>query len=168
MKQSRRDVAHRSVKRRKLFTVVLATLIVAAAAITAIAKYTNSTAKTDHQQTRASREQGGFVNVSVGGKQLRVDALKLQQGPLSQDEAQQIADALRDNKSTAGLVEVRQPNGAVEMDLQGRFQDVIIARKNDDGSVSTACVNNPEAASAFLRSGTSVPETGPVRKALTR
>jgi hypothetical protein len=75
---------------------------------------------------------------------------------------------LKDNKSTDGLVQIRQANGALSMDLQGRFQDVVIAKKNDDGSVSQACVDNPEAASSFLKNN-AVPTTpsvpGGARKA---
>jgi hypothetical protein len=52
------------------------------------------------------------------------------------------------------------------MDLQGRFQNVTIAKKNDDGSVSAACVDSPEAASAFLQSReTTTTLTRPNRKA---
>jgi hypothetical protein len=75
----------------------------------------------------------------------------LQQGPLTQEQSQQIADALKNNKSTDGLVQVQHPDGSVEMDLQGRFQNVVMAKRNDDGSISTACVDNSEAASAFLQ-----------------
>src|SRR5919202_1551828 len=89
----------------------------------------------------------GVVTVEVGGKRLRVNALTLQQGPLTQEQSQQIADALKENKSTDGLVEVRHADGTVSVDLQGRFQNVTLARKNDDGSVSEACVDNPEAPS---------------------
>src|ERR671932_457394 len=113
----------------------------------------------------------GFVTVEVGGKRLRVNALTLQQGPLTQEQSQQIADALKENKSTDGLVEVRHADGTVSVDLQGRFQNVTLARKNDDGSVSEACVDNPEAAATFLRSGeTTTATTGaaPTRKAAVK
>jgi hypothetical protein len=35
--------------------------------------------------------------------------------------------------------------------LRGRFQNVMVARKEDDGSVTNACVDTPEAARSFLR-----------------
>jgi len=89
----------------------------------------------------------------------------MQQAPLTQEQSQQIADALTNNKSTAGLVEVKHADGTVEMDLQGRFQDVVIAKKNDDGSVSTACVDNADAARSFLQNKQTTTDVTPERKA---
>jgi hypothetical protein len=54
------------------------------------------------------------------------------------------------NKSSEGLVEEHNADGSVEMDLQGRFQSVTVARINKDGSVTQSCVDNPRAAGAFF------------------
>ncbi len=91
-----------------------------------------------------------YVTVEVAGRRLRVNAQTLQQGPLSQAEARQLAEQLEGNKATGGLVQERQADGSVSVDLQGRFQNVTLARRNDDGTVSAACVDTPEAAGAFL------------------
>jgi hypothetical protein len=101
--------------------------------------------------TMASQSQKNHVTVEFAGRKLQVDAETLQQRPLTQDETQQIADALKNNKSTDGLQQIQHPDGTVSMDLQGRFQNVMLARKNDDGSVSQACVDNSQAAAAFLQ-----------------
>jgi hypothetical protein len=118
--------------------------------VTAIARH-ESTSGAAASSAAATKARKNLVTVEVAGKKLQVDARTLQQGPLTQDQAQQLADQLKDNKSTDGLAQIRQANGALSMDLQGRFQDVVIAKKNDDGSVSQACVDNPEAASSFLQ-----------------
>lgn len=112
--------------------------------------------------TAPAKAQAGYVTVEVGGKKIRVNAQTLQQGPLTQEQSRQIADALEGNKSTEGLVEVRHDDGSVEVDLQGRFQNVVMAKRNDDGSVSNACVDTPEAAKSFLKSGatSATPQTG--------
>lgn len=72
--------------------------------------------------------------------------------PLTQAEAQQMAEGLRAlvNQSTEGLKEVHHADGSVSMDLQGRFQNVALAKKSDSGNVAQSCVDNPEAAAAFL------------------
>jgi len=72
--------------------------------------------------------------------------------PLTQEEAQRLAAALKElaNQSTDGLQQVQHPDGSVSMDLQGRFQNVAIAKRNEDGSVSQSCVDNPEAGAAFF------------------
>jgi hypothetical protein len=72
--------------------------------------------------------------------------------PLTQEEALKLAEGIKQlvNKSTDGLVSARHPDGTVSMDLQGRFQNIALAKKNDDGSVSQACVDTPESAARFF------------------
>lgn len=134
-------------RRRVLSAAALAVVLVLAAAVVALAKY-GSAISTSTSDTAS--KQANYVTVEVNGKKIQVNALALQQGPLTQEQSQQIADALQNNKSTEGLVQVQHADGTVEMDLQGRFQNVMLAKKNDDGSISQACVDNPEAARAFL------------------
>jgi hypothetical protein len=50
-------------------------------------------------------------------------------------------NALR--RDDAGLVQVHHADGSVSMDLQGRYQNVSIAHKNPDGTV-TVCTDNAE------------------------
>lgn len=72
--------------------------------------------------------------------------------PLTQEEAQQMAEGLRElvNQSSEGLKQVQHADGSVSMDLQGRFQSVALAKRTADGGVTQSCVDNPEAAAAFL------------------
>jgi hypothetical protein len=147
-----------SARRTRLFrAAIFASVLLVLGAVTVIARY-GSRKPISNSSAEAEKN---FVTVEVGGKKLRVNAATLQQGPLTQDQSQQIADALQNNKSTDGLVQVQHADGTVEMDLQGRFQNVMIAKKNDDGSVSQACVDSSEAAKAFLQSKdtTTAPET---------
>ena len=154
-KNQRRKLSAR--RTRLVRAAILASVLLVLGAVTVIARYEsrkpsiNSSAPTEKN----------FVTVEVGGKKLRVNAATMQQGPLTQEQSQQIADALQNNKSTDGLVQVQHADGTVEMDLQGRFQNVMLAKKNDDGSVSQACVDTPEAANAFLQSKdtSTAPET---------
>lgn len=154
-------------KRNRFFRIaILAGVFVALAAVTVIAKYVaprNSAAP-----SKQNSADDGFVTVNVAGKKIRVNARTMQQGPLTQEQSQQIADALEENKSTAGLVEVRHADGTIEMNLQGRFQDVVVAKKNDDGSVSTSCVDNAEAARGFLNSTNTTTDANPNRKAISK
>ena len=156
MKKSKKtDTGRSTAKRTRLLrAAAFACLLLTAGAATAIAKYESRSAEPLRAKQSAAPAQpaSNFVTVEVGGKKLKVNAQTLQQGPLSQAQSQQIADALKGNKSTDGLVEVEHEDGTVSVDLQGRFQNVVIAKKNDDGSLSAACVDNAEAASAFLNS----------------
>jgi hypothetical protein len=159
---------------------VIAFVLFGACAATAVAKYGSRGGEPVRAEQRNSSSSiapaqpaGGFVTVEVGGKRISVNAKTLQQGPLTQEQSQQLADALEGNKSTDGLVETQHADGTVSMDLQGRFQNVMMAQKNDDGSVSTACVDTPEAARSFLRREDATPSatnggSGATRKAAAK
>jgi hypothetical protein len=145
-------------KRTRVFrAAVFASVLLGAGVVTAVARYGSraggpTRAEKSVVNAAAPAQSGdGFVTVEVGGKRLRVNAKTLQQGPLTQEQSRQIADALEGNKSTDGLVQVQHEDGAVSMDLQGRFRNVTVAKRNEDGSVSAACVDTPEAAKSFLQ-----------------
>jgi hypothetical protein len=72
--------------------------------------------------------------------------------PLTQEEAQRMAEGLKKlvNQSSEGLQQVQHADGSVSMDLQGRFQSVVLARKTEDGRIVQSCVDNPRSAAAFL------------------
>ena len=96
--------------------------------------------------------KANFIKVKVAGQDVEVDSQTGRMRELSPEEARKLATGLNQmvNKSTEGLSEVHHPDGSVTMDLQDRFQNVTVARVNDDGSVSQSCVDNPEAAGAFF------------------
>jgi hypothetical protein len=156
---------------------VIAFVLFGACAATVVAKYGSRNVEPARAERNSSvapaQPAGDYVTVEVGGKRISVNAKTLQQGPLTQEQSQQIADALEGNKSTDGLVETQHADGTVSMDLQGRFQNVMMAQKNDDGSVSTACVDTPEAARSFLRREDATPSatnggSGATRKAAAK
>jgi hypothetical protein len=72
--------------------------------------------------------------------------------PLTPEEAQRMAEGLRQlaNQSTDGLQYVTHADGSVSVDLQGRFQNLTLAKRNEQGTVTEACVDNPKAAAVFL------------------
>ena len=47
------------------------------------------------------------------------------------------------NQSSAGLIPVTLANGAVAVDLQGRFQSYSVARRTLDGEIETGCLDAP-------------------------
>jgi hypothetical protein len=163
MKKPKKTGQSRAAARReRLFRVgVLVAVLLVIGAMTAIARYESRGDNSKRENSVAGQPGRNYITVEVGGKKLQVNAQALQQGPLTQEQAQQIADALKDNKSTDGLVQVQNSNGSVSVDLQGRFQNVALARKNDDGSISQACVDNAEAAAAFLQGKDSTSQSGP-------
>ncbi|MET0648323.1 MAG: hypothetical protein ABW208_17055 [Pyrinomonadaceae bacterium] len=158
--QARPAARRSSASRAGLFACALLTACV----VTAVVTYASRRAAPRQVGPAAAdtvRPADPYVTVEVGGKKVRVNAQTLQQGPLTQEQSRQLAAQLEGNKATAGLVEEKHEDGTVTVDLQGRFQNVTLAKRNDDGTVSAACVDTPEAAGAFLRGeATAAPVTG--------
>lgn len=137
-------------RRLTLVTITVVAVIVAIAAITVVAKQL-STPKSSaaNSPTQAERQ---YVTVKVAGHDVQLDPQTGQIKPMTAEKAQEIAADLkvRLNKSTDGLVQVQNRDGSVSMDLQGRAQNVVLARTNEDGTVENACVDEPLAAAEFL------------------
>jgi hypothetical protein len=72
--------------------------------------------------------------------------------PLTQEEAQKLAAALKElaNQSQEGLKQVRHADGMVSIDVQGRFQNVALAKRNEDGTISQTCIDNPASGALFF------------------
>src|SRR4051794_10645272 len=108
MKKQNKGDSHASARKHKrLFRIgIFAGVLLTLGAATVIARYA-SPGKAAGSSPNTSASDDGFVTVNVGGKKIRVNARTMQQRPLTQEQSQQIADALTNNKSTAGLVEVK-------------------------------------------------------------
>lgn len=137
------------ITRLKLTTVLVAAAVLAIAAVTVVSRQRASANGTERNAQVA--EKSNYMKVKVAGQDVEVD----QNGkikPLTPEEAQKLAAGLKDmvNQSTEGLEQVHHEDGSVSMDLKGRFQNVTVARVNEDGSVSQSCVDNPQAAGAFF------------------
>lgn len=93
-----------------------------------------------------------YVTADAAGMVVVLDRETGKARPLTNEEAQRLAVGLKDliNQSTDGLVQVRLADGSYSMDLQGRFQSVLLAKKDENGVVSQACVDNLDLAAAFF------------------
>jgi hypothetical protein len=152
MKKKKANLA-KSAKRfpRSPVLIITAIAVLAIAAITVVSR--QSAAKGPQKETTAisANADKKFAPVKVAGQAVPLNS-QGQIRPLTPEEARQLADGLKDrlNKSSEGLVEEQHADGSVTVDLQGRFQSVTVARENQDGTVSTSCVDNPRAAAAFF------------------
>jgi hypothetical protein len=150
--------AHRAYRspRVKLTTVLVALVLLAIAAMTvvsrqrAMSKAVNGAGEAERSLQVARKSE--FVKLKAAGQDLQVDSQDGKRQPLTPEEAKRLAVSLKDvlNQSTEGLAQVQHEDGSVSMDLQGRFQNVTVARVNKDGSITQSCVNNPQAAGEFF------------------
>ncbi|HEX7332382.1 MAG TPA: hypothetical protein VF290_12840 [Pyrinomonadaceae bacterium] len=145
-------------KTRKLLRppvmIVTAIAVVSIAAITVASRQSASGTQVNAPQQVTTATARKYTTVKVAGQEVQIDSQTGQMKPLSPEDAKKLADGvkamLNKNKSSEGLVEDHHHDGSVSVDLQGRFQNVTVARANKDGTVTTSCVDNPRAAAAFF------------------
>jgi len=111
-----------------------------------------SAKSTPTSSTRQSAKDQRYVKVRVAGQDVQVNPATGQVRTMSREEAQRMADGLKRmlNKSSEGLVQEQHPDGSVSMDLQGRFQNVAVARTEADGTVTESCIDQPQQAASFF------------------
>src|SRR5262245_30041552 len=102
--------------------------------------------------TAPAQENQGRGKKYVATRAITVDA---QTGTLrlpTAEETQALVDSLvaMTNRSTEGLQVKTAANGTKSVDLDGRFQSVMLARPNADGTSETKCVATFEEAAEFL------------------
>lgn len=100
----------------------------------------------------AKQSNRHYVTSNAAGETVVLDRQTGQTRRLTPQEEQTLAEGIKQLvKPTAeGLVEVRQAGGGVSMDLQGHFQNVSVAKKEADGSITQSCVNDLESAAEFF------------------
>ena len=100
----------------------------------------------------ASPSHRNYVTSNAAGQHVVADRQTGQTRPLTQDEATRLADGLKQliNQSTDDLVKVEEADGTISMDLQGHFQNVKLAKREADGTISESCVDNLQSAADFL------------------
>jgi hypothetical protein len=143
--------------RLPLTTIVIATAILAIGAITVISRQKAARVKeeSNNQESRSlvsNSANKNYVTVKVAGQDVQVDSQTGQLKELTPEETKKLAAGLKQviNQSNDGLVEVQHADGSVSVDLDGRFQNVTVARINEDGSLSESCVDNAQAAGEFF------------------
>ena len=153
-KHSRKPTKKTNRTRRLTVTTVLVALVILAITAVAVASRQRAKGTTASEAAKSLKvtRQVNYMTVKVAGQDVQVDGQTGQMKPLTQEEAQKLAAGLAKmvNQSTEGLEQVQHEDGSVSMDLKGRFQNVTVARVNQDGSVTQSCVDNPQAAGAFF------------------
>lgn len=71
--------------------------------------------------------------------------------PTPEEVSQMIASlSSLTNRSTDGLTATTHPDGTRQVNLKGRFNSVVVARANADGTMETRCVTTMDEATEFL------------------
>ena len=109
----------------------------------------NQSGKTPEQARGGSKH---YVTSNPAGQPVVLNRQTGESRPLTPQEAATLAEGIKQlvNPTADGLVQVRHANGGVSMDLQGHFQNVSLAKKEADGSITQSCVNDLESAADFF------------------
>jgi cell division protein FtsB len=155
MKKRKKTKKHDSATatRRLPALVALALVVLVIAAISAVSRQLVAEKQSmPAENTPASKDATAkkYMTVKVAGQDVQVDSQTGKLKPLTAQEAQELAEQLKKmvNKSADGLKEVKRADGSVSMDLEGRFQHVVVAREREDGTLSMSCVDTPRSAAA--------------------
>ena len=141
------------VSRQSIKRIALAALVLAIAEVSAQSTQTPTTQSAESlAQSDSPSANQNLVTSNAAGLVVAIDRDTGQTRSLTAAEAQKLAEGLKNlvSQSTEGLVQVRRANGMVSMDLQGRFQNALLARKEADGSIVQGCVDNLDNAAAFF------------------
>ena len=122
-----------------------------AASVLVIGSVTAQAIQPDPSQS-ANTPNRNQITTNEVGLMIAKDQETGQARPVTAEEAQKLAAGINGllNQSSEGLVKVRRPDGSYSLNLQGRFQSAMLARKEADGSVAHACVDTPGNAAAFF------------------
>jgi hypothetical protein len=146
-KQIKKRTSH-----RWLIGLAVAAILAAIGVVSAVSKQDGQELKVQEAHGQMGNKSTTYVTSNAAGQLVAVNQQTGQARPLTPEEAARLAEGIKQmlSQSTEGLVVVHHADGSISMDLQGRFQNVLLAKKEDDGTISTACVDNVENAAAFF------------------
>jgi hypothetical protein len=131
-------------------TILVSTVILAFVVGTIVSSKTAS-AKQENSQLR-SQAVDGDTTVQFANQKIKIDPQTGKLRTPTAEEARAIVETVAGltNRSSKGLRVSQEPNGTTKVDLQGRFQTVVLAKPNPDGTNEIRCVTSLEEATAFL------------------
>jgi hypothetical protein len=151
-KQKRQSPAKRF--RRFVVPAIVVAAILAITAVTVISRQDRAARAAAAEPVTApgATSSRTYVTRRIGGQDILIDSQTGETKPLTPQEAQKLAEGLAPmlDNSADGLVKVRHADGSVSMDLEGRFQNVTVARVSSDGTIEQSCVDNPRDAAKFF------------------
>lgn len=135
-----------------LFSAIVALAVLGVGAVSVLSRQTANGKEAKDLPTAGTTANKTRIMMRNIGQEPQTPAQDEKIQPLTPQEAETMAQGLKPllNKSTEGLKQVQHRDGSVSLDLEGRFQNVTVARINKDGTVTTSCVDNARAAGAFF------------------
>lgn len=152
-KQNRNRKTRKSHKSLIGITVAVSVLVIGVVTGVSMQGGQSQKAKIEENKPQVAKPiSRNYVTVDQTGQTVAVDRQTGKMRPLTQEEASRLAEGVKQlvNRSSEGLVEIHHQDGSVSMNLQGRFQNVMVAKREDDGTITQACLDNIDSAAAFF------------------
>jgi hypothetical protein len=155
MKKGKEKNVRKSPSRMWVFTTLLGTVVVLAIVAGMIASSRAASSKQSNAQLQSASgtlDDDNDTTVQYANQKITIDA---QTGKLRKptvEEARALVETITGltNRSTKGLHVEEAANGMSKVDLQGRFQTLVLAKPNPDGTNEVRCVSSAKEAAEFL------------------
>jgi hypothetical protein len=151
MKKQKTKTTRKPGMKARVLIGSLASIIVIGVAIVAVVSSQTATAQQQsvEQQSQPANED---ISIQFASQNISIDAATGRLRKPTVEEARAIVKTLTGltNRSSKGLHVDHLPNGVSRLDLRDRFQNVIVAKPNTDGTTDIRCVTTMEQATEFL------------------
>lgn len=150
MKKGKETKVRKSPSRTRVFLTLLGTVVVLAIVAGAVASSRTASAKQSLQNAATSDDND--TTVQFASQKITIDSQTGKLRKPSVEEARALVEKLTSltDRSTKGLQVESANNGMQKVDLQGRFQTVVLAKPNPDGTNEVRCVSSLKEAAEFL------------------
>jgi hypothetical protein len=151
MKNHKEKQTHKTRSRAWYFVAALVSTVVLAVIVGISVSSKTANAQQEKEQTRSQAEDGD-TTVQYANQKIKIDPQTGKLRTPTVEEARSIVETIQSltNRSSKGLKVTQTAGGGTKVDLQGRYQTVVVAKPNPDGTNEIMCVNSLEEAAAFL------------------
>lgn len=151
MKKQKAKNTRKSKSRAWTLAAIVASVAILAVVVGSIGSSRNAKAQEAIRQ-QEPQTPGEDATVEFASQKITIDAQTGRLRKPTVEEARALVETVTGltNRSSEGLTVERAPNGMRKIDLQGRFQTVVLAKPNPDGTNEVRCVTSKEEAAEFL------------------
>ncbi len=152
MKKGKERTIRKAPSRVWVFTALLGTAVILAIVAGTIASSRTASAKQSLQSAASTSSDDNDTTVQFANQKITIDAQTGRLRKPSVEEARALVATITKltDRSTKGLRVEKAENGMDKVDLQGRFQTVVLAKPNADGTNEIRCVSSLKEAAEFL------------------
>ena len=152
MKKDKERNVRQTPSRMRFYLTLLGTVVVLAIVAGAIASSRTASAKQSLQSAASTKSDDNDKTVNFANQKITIDAQTGRLRKPTVEEARALVESITGltNRSSKGLHVEKAENGMNKVDLQGRFQTVVLAKPNADGTNEIRCVSSLKEAAEFL------------------